>query len=250
MASAISEKTQCTTLANLFRDASVEKLACALQGAEAELVQRTQSAAGQSISKQCPYASFLRKQSSTDVHSILHATKEEQARRKLELGLEDLYGKWFCDLVGLEQLRALPVVPAKEVNLDADETYPQYWVKPQHLKTSAVRGIWGIEYPRPFVAVKIELISPATKKVRATVVEVIFKRYSVNRDGAKGKMMEDNYVTALGNQTDEGEKYGSVLYSSGGMSSEQIQALRDLLAGKEIPAPTDKRFLIRMVQNS
>src|SRR5579859_6653580 len=121
MASAISQIAQCTTLATLFRHSSVEKLACALQGAEAELARRARSAAVQSIREKCPYASFLASSPLSDVHLVLHITKGEQVRRKLELGLEDLYGKWFCDLVGLEQLRALPVVPAKQLRLDCDE---------------------------------------------------------------------------------------------------------------------------------
>jgi hypothetical protein len=172
---------------------------------------------------------------------LLETSMKEQTERQHKT--QDCYGKYFCDLVGLEQLYQLPEVSAQEMSLADDPKYPENTVLPSHLKaTSAVRGIMGSN--RPFIAVKIELLNPTTKKVVDVVVEVIFKRYALDGDGGKGHCYENNYVTALHNKSEGGQTYRSTLYSSGGMITAQIQVLRDLLAGKEIQAPIGN-YLIR-----
>ncbi len=185
-------------------------------------------------SKKKPSLSSL---SNEELNSLVSEAQAEQASRMKKV--KDLYGAFFSDIIGLEQLYKLPEVPAQQLRLNVDLKYPQQRALPSHMPhTSAVRGILGVQDRTPFVAVKIEVLDPTTKKVEAVVVEVIFKRYSLS---------EDNYVTALSNITEDGKIVPSVLYTGGAMSPIQITAVRELLEGKTIKAPIGKN-LIRLAK--
>lgn len=178
--------------------------------------------------------------------SLVSVANSEQLKRQEKI--KDIYGQWFCNLVGMDRLYNLPEVTASQLTLDIDTKYPQQRVLPSHLNAStAVRGIMGKESARPFVAVKIELLDPTTQKVVNVVVEVIFKRYCLHGDGGKGRWMESNYVTALCNTAENAKVYSSMLYSGGGMSSDQVTALGAILEGKTIKAPIGD-YLIRMAK--
>lgn len=176
------------------------------------------------------------------------AIREETERRKKEI--EDFYGSLFSNIVGAERILSLPTVTAIDLSLENPGKYPQCTVLTKHLPNlSAVRGMDG--WDRPFIAIKIEVFDYSKKKI-CEVVELIFKRYGIKGDGKKGRIHEDNFVTALTNRGGDGETYNSTLYSSGGMIDAQIQAVRDLLDGKEIKAPVTYGFgegcMIRMVK--
>jgi len=165
--------------------------------------------------------------------------------RKSEL----IYGRQFTKIVGAENIFRLPSVEATELNLHSenDKYYPMC-TKPSHMKDkSAVRGINGRDCP--FVAIKIEVLDAETRQLVTKVVEVIFKRYGNFGDGGYGKWHENNYVTTLYTVTEEGERHCSYLYNNACMSDAQMQAVRDLLEGKEIPAPCSKSHLIRMAKS-
>ena len=186
----------------------------------------------------------------SDLTSLEQAARAESALRLQKV--KDIYGQWFSDLIGLERLCNLPEVPASQLGLaDADKVkYPSNLVLPSHFsQASAVRGIMGSQLPRPFVAVKVTMFDPTTHKVVATVAELIFKRYAINADGGRGRLFEDNYVTALHCKSSNGEQFPSNLYASGGMTAAQLTALKDLLQGKTIEAPvthSSKKYLLRM----
>lgn len=164
--------------------------------------------------------------------------KEEEARRTK---INDLFGKVFCQGVGEHNILQLPVVQAEDLNLVKTSKYPECRVTISMLKgKSAVRGLMTMDYDeimqRPFLALHVDILTKEGNKLQE-VVELVFKRYPIETDGGKGCMHEHNYVTALTNLADDGRGFRSYLYSSGGMTPEQIQAVRDLLEGKEILTP-------------
>jgi hypothetical protein len=187
---------------------------------------------------------------SMDTISLDQLIKESQSelKNRQEAKTKQMlseYGKIFCDIIGVDTIYSIPVVEAKTLGLLKESKYPQKVVKPSMMGGhSVVRG--KTELNRPFIAIKIEMLTPETRKVEAVVVELIFKRYSIDCDGRGGGLHEDNYVTALNNSTNNGEVYPSTLYSTGGMSDSQIQAVKDLLEGKEIKSPVGN-YLIRKV---
>lgn len=174
----------------------------------------------------------------------LNRLAELVEHRKIEL----TYGRTFTQIVGAENIFKLPVVDAQELNLRSEDKYYQNTTKPSHMKDkSAVRGTNGRNCP--FVAIKIDVLVAETRQLVAKVVEVVFKRYGNSGDGSFGKIHENNYVTTLSTVTEEGESHPSYLYSQSGMSESQIQAVRDLLEGKEIGAPCSKHHRIRMAKD-
>lgn len=190
-------------------------------------------------------AQLVRSLDAQGLSALMALIQQESTKRKTEI--EDSYGNWFCSIVGVERIYSLAVVEAQELDLAKDGKYPEGVVKPSMMKElSAVRGIMGSN--RPFIAIKIEILDPTTRKVEGVVVELIFKRYSLDREG-KGSIFEHNYVTALSNATEDGTAFRSCLYNSGGMIDKQITAVRDLLEGKEIVALCGcPKYLIRMAK--
>lgn len=149
------------------------------------------------------------------------------------------YGDWFCGIIGKEIIFKLPEVKAEALKLHEDRKYPSNKTKPSMLGSySAVRGM--LSYDRPFIAIKIEAKDVINKKLIGVFVEVIFTRFTEKSTG--------NYVTALCNAAEDGTTHASFLYGTGGMSQQQIEAVRDLLLGKTIPAPTSPTlYEIKMV---
>lgn len=173
-----------------------------------------------------------------------------EAERQLEERKEvirDNYGDSFTDIVGAELIDDLPEVPAKQLNLHSGEgKYAPACVKPEDLgEFSAVRGIMGSG--RPFVAIRVEIIDKAKQTVIDKTVELIFKRYSLGGDGKRGALCENNFVTALSTLGESGKTHRSYLYSSGGMSEEQMEAVRDLLQTGETISPLNQQVILRKV---
>jgi len=165
--------------------------------------------------------------------------KEREIRKQI---IESNYGPLFSEIVGPDRIDALPEMMAADLNLKKDSKYCSKVVAPSMLKeNSAVRGVLGSG--RPFIAIKVEMLDSQTKEVVDTVVELVFKRYPLKGDGGPNRVYENNYVTALINISDKGISYPSTLYGSCGMSNIQIEALRELLDGKEIKAPVGAYFL-------
>lgn len=187
------------------------------------------------------YSKLFQTMNSQQLQTLLNQAANEMSKREKEIA--DNYGGFFTSIVGVEQIFRLNVVPADQLNLLGDSKYYAQTVKPSMLKDApAVRGITSDN--RPFIAIQIEMLNPETREVVDKVVELVFKRYSLDFDGKKGALHENNYVTALHNAGENGTFYNSTLYTSGSMSTPQIEAVRDLLEGKEIKAPTGY-YLIR-----
>ena len=188
--------------------------------------------------------SLIRGMSGLELRALQDRLQREEAARKAEI--EDAYGADFSNIVGLENIYSLTEVQAKDLGLENDAKYPSNIVTPSMLSDHiAVRGLMG-SY-RPFIAIKIEVLDPRTKQRIDTVVELIFKRFSLKGDGAKGRCREDSYVTALYNISEKGKSLRSFLYSKGYMIETQKAAVRDLLDGKTIKAQVpESDHLIRM----
>ena len=190
-------------------------------------------------------ASALRSMNLNELNALRDLIVKEETDRKKEV--RETYGEWFSNIVGVDRIFQLVKVEAKDLNLEAEGKYPQGVVRPSMLKDlSAVRGLTG--WKRPFIAIKVEVLEPETKKVVGVFVELIFKRYGLDGDGKPGSIFEDNYVTALSNSREDGTRIESCLYCAGGMTSKQITAVRELLEGKEIEAVAGPKYLLRMVQ--
>lgn len=165
-----------------------------------------------------------------------------EKKKERQEKIKSIYGQRFTQVVGIENISSLVEMSAAELNLENDDTYPSNTVKPYMMKElSAVRGIMGSS--RPFIAIKIEMLHRETKDVVAVVVEFIFMRYVID-NGESRKIFENNYVTATNIIDDKGHHFLSNLYSSGSMSVQQMEAVRDLLEGKEILAPKES-YIIR-----
>ncbi len=190
-------------------------------------------------------ASALRTMNLNELNALRDLIAKEETTRKTEL--VNTYGEWFCNIVGVDRIFQLTQVEAKDLNLTNDGKYPQCVVQPSMLKNhSAVRGMMGSN--RPFVAVKIEVLDSETKKVVGVVVELIFKRYNMEGCGRKGGAREHQYVTALANSREDGTRIDSSLYCAGGMTNQQITAVKNLLEGQEIESVAGPKYLLRMVR--
>lgn len=171
--------------------------------------------------------------------------KEKNALKAVKAEIEDAYGTDFCNIVTIKKIYSLAKVEANALGLENDSKYPNNLVTPAMLNgRSAVRGLMGSL--RPFIAIKIDVLDSKTREKIDVVVELVFKRYSLKGDGAKGGYMENNYVTAFSITSEKGKSFPSFLYGSGGMSREQMTAVKDLLDRKTIPAPQANCYLIRM----
>lgn len=171
--------------------------------------------------------------------------KEKEAIEAERAEIENAYGTDFCKIVTVKKIYFLAKVEANALGLENDSKYPNNIVTPAMLNGHrAVRGIMGSL--RPFIAIKMDILDSKTRKKIDVVVELVFKRYSLKGDGAKGQLMENNYVTALSITSEKGKSFPSFLYSSRGMSHEQMADVKDLLGGKTIIAPQAKCYLIRM----
>lgn len=164
----------------------------------------------------------------------------EEEREKRIRDIEDIYGRLFSNIIGKERLFNIPCLYAEDVHLEKDDKYPS--IKLEALKEhSAIRGITGSQ--RPFIAIKVEILNEATHEVEDVYPELICKRYPIDGDGRKGGDHEDNYITAVSTVSQKGKTYTSKLYSTGGMSEVQMEAVRDLLKGKEIKSPFGKDLI-------
>ncbi len=174
--------------------------------------------------------------------SLSKEIENEEKKRKEEI--KTTFGEYFVGKVGLDRLYSLPVVSATDLNLEDDEYIKYPKIHPSLFSGySAVRILSGSK--RPLIAIKVEMQDPATKKTYA-MVEVIFKRYSIAGRGGVGKSDENNYVASLQNFTKNDEQEGSSLSASGGLNGKELQAIADLLDGKQIQAPLG-HFLLKKV---
>lgn len=181
-----------------------------------------------------------------DVQHIGYSRFERHVE-EIEMRVKEAYGKLFCEKIGLKTICRLPVVSAKDLNLEHSGKYPNAMIIPSMLKGEyAVRGMMEA---RPFVAIVLGHVDEKTNEITDVFVEIIFKRYSIRGDGGKGKVYEDNYVTAntvwfdkKGNQ----QEVPSCLYASGGMTPEQLRVVRDLLDGKTCET---RGYKVKMMTN-
>ena len=185
----------------------------------------------------------LAQMSSAALQQYLILAQQENQKREDEI--VSIYERLFSSIIGCGTLFDLPIVSLTSLGVD-EAKYPE-GIKPSMMNEhSAVRGM--MESGRPFVAIKIQIVEATTQKVIAVgAVEFVFKRYS-KEGGLKGRD-EDNYVTSPTIRSEGGTQYASTLYSTGGMSTKQMQAVKALLDGKEIKAPikTHGNYLIKKV---
>lgn len=179
-----------------------------------------------------------------ELGALMIKIQEEQNERQKKIPID--YGPWFCKIVGQETICRLPEMDAKSLGLDRDGKYPE-GTTPSMLRThSAVRGI--MSWNRPFIAIKVEVREIDTDKIVGVFVEVIFKRYGLDGEGAPGRARENHYVTLFLTHSDDGKKHGTFLYGAGAMKEEGVIAVRDLLEGQEVVSPIYKNsYKLRMV---
>lgn len=161
-------------------------------------------------------------------HQIDPAT---QLRKQiLKFQQEHAWGERFTHAVGIEMLANLPEVDAAQLKLDDDHEGLPDRVTPDLFKEPAVRGITGKDR-RPFIAIKLLLIDPKTRKVVDTIVLLVFKRFGLNSSGAKGGGDENNIVTAPTCKGASGKIYNCPINGANGMNLEQFDYVRRLLDG-------------------
>lgn len=159
------------------------------------------------------------------------ADKSVPVLLETEEQIRNVYGDWFCNTVGIENLIKMPEVTAESLNLHIPKKYPRNTVTVELFKGIS-SGVKGFDcFNRPFIAILVERYDNRENKI-FKYVEVIFKRYSINFDGGKGKLHEDNYVSALENTCDDGQSRESVFYQTG--ATYDWNHLRKLLGGEPI----------------
>lgn len=238
----VEDKTDLGTVVSLFADYATSTTS--LEHFTNRLDSQTIRAANQEASQ---LLSRIEHQEDLSLRELYNQSSHEIKNRKEKILQE--FGSRFTELVGFERIEALPVVNAEDIGLIGGQKYPGGQVKPYLMNgQSAVRGVMK-DTNRPFIAIKIQMKDPETLKILGTVVEVIFKRYSNDRDSKLGEWHENNWVTALSNADNYGNFYRSTLYRGGGMSKKQMEGVRDLLDGKEIHSVSGAipDYLIQMV---
>lgn len=179
-----------------------------------------------------------------------HILQCQQELEGLRRNISDIYGEVFTGIVGGNKIFDIPEMDARELHLDNPGEYPEDRVTPGLFKAATTRGIMGDG--RPFIAIKVELLDPATGAVVAKVVEVIFKRYSLQGDGGKGQAHEHHYVSVQSNRGDDGKRYPSLFQPEGRMDKAQMEALRDLLQDKTVDPRGEQSlqqgYLVRMAR--
>lgn len=184
---------------------------------------------------------FINTTSYDDLDTIIQLAQETKKARATEI--IEQYGTTFSEIFGVQTLFDLPVVSAESLGISEKNDYPDGIAPSLMEKHSAVRGI--INNERPFVAIKIEIIDPTTKKVIDHAVELIFKRYSMHGDGKKGERGENNFVTSPNLKSTTGKGYTSLLSTSNGMSLKEIKAVKELLQGNTIQSPSANTYFIK-----
>ncbi len=178
-------------------------------------------------------AEQIRSMNVFELNALRELIVQEETHRKTEI--EDVYGQWFCNIVGVEKIYSLVKVDAKDINLDHVNKYPDLYVKPSMLgDRAAVRGEFNNQ---PFIALKVDRLDPITKTVIDTVVEIVFKRF---KDHAMTYVVPSNILS-------ETEKHStSFLSENSGLSQREIEVIKGLLEGKEVMDLRDRGFLIRL----
>ena len=176
----------------------------------------------------------------------------------------DLYGSVLTDIIGVEAISKLPEKTPEELNLhtsalrytDKGETfqlssegkYPKNQIRPHHLEQPVVRGV--LDSNRPFIALKLEVQRslPSGLLETSKVVELVMKRYSNTGDGKRGRRHENNYVTSLWCTDDTGMSHNSYLYQSGGMSPNELMAVKSLIEGKTVRSPINRFVSLKLAE--
>lgn len=176
--------------------------------------------------------------SSAQLIQLREAISQEETKRyqqeeakKLKTAITNLYGDYFCEIVGLENISRLPEVKAEDVGLHVTGKYPYRQAQPKMLgKESAVRGIMSGD--RPFVAIKLQ-VEDEESKVLGIFVEIIFK--SDTGSYHSGSSAIDDY----------GNTHSELIPSSDGLSDENMKVVKNLLEGKKVclKANTTTRYL-------
>ncbi len=164
--------------------------------------------------------------------------------------IQEEFGTLFTKIVGAKRIEDLPTVHPSTLGVTKanEDTFLLDLINPNCLKEhSAVRG--RLPSNRPFIAIKIQMNHPATNRVWATVVEVIFKKHSIDGWGAPKKFGENVFITVPTVLGDDGKKYCSPLLYHSKMEKSQMEKVRDLLSGKEVrsESPADLLLLLKMV---
>jgi len=166
--------------------------------------------------------------------------------RKEKVGsIVKIFGQYFTEKIGAGKIESIPEAHQK-LHLDLiaqlealfrNSKYPTP-LKPIQMGNNAT--LRGQNSDRSFIMIKVEVRDSTTKRVIGVSTEIILQRYAAAD-------MTSNYVTS--NRVDENSQDSSYLYSNGSMSDKQIEALRDLLEGKEIVAPEDDTKLLRLFKH-
>lgn len=155
--------------------------------------------------------------------------------------IEKEYGSWFCQGIGVKNLKNVHKVTAKELQeIGLDHAYQDLNFKltvaaMDNLKRSAIRGIDGMN--RPFLAISVEIrtISPDAKVTR--MVELIFQ--PVQEDGSIDKK---HYTTTRINlihpyiekDDKQVQAHLSAISLRSHMSKEDLKYVSALLKGQQI----------------
>lgn len=166
-----------------------------------------------------------------DLFARFQQIEEERAKivKQMDAQICDQYGEYFVNLIGLENIRKIPVVKAQEVGLDNPEK--DLCIDLSKVQFPVCRGLDGAN--RPFIIMKADYF---VMKKTVQIALMVFKRYSIDYNGKKDGYYGNNYVTSLRNVGSDGEIYYTPhkIYSGGGMSTKQIAQIRDLLEGKRV----------------
>jgi hypothetical protein len=161
---------------------------------------------------------------------------EQNVQEKLKQ-IEKDYGSLFCSYIKPETISEIQEVACKDLGLHIDRKYHENIVTPSQLhKQVVVRTKDGAN--RPLIAIRVELLDERKNKL-CEVVELVYKRYSLNGDGKKGGCRENHWVTALSNRSSHAFEFRSGL-ASGEMTPEQLKRVKDLLEGKTVDTMNGK----------
>jgi len=173
--------------------------------------------------------------SNSEFSQLSELITKERKRRIREC--ERLFGDIFCKKVDVKLLYKLPKVTARDLSLENDPIIPEEIVKPSML--NGYPAVWGVTRSnRTFLAIKIYLIDKETQKIIGTVVELFIQLRA--EDHA-------SYITAKKNLSNKKKSFTSCFGKRGSLGDREMEAIKKLLQGKKIEAPT-RDYQIQMVE--
>ncbi len=172
---------------------------------------------------------------------------KKQTQEKSESNIFGIWGSVFVQAVGSENIKNLPRVNAKNLNLDNENMFHSNGVDPNKMDKPAV---WTMDKAgRPVIVLKLKVLYAKTGKKVTGIAGAILKLYILN--GYGGKRCREVLIccmTSLNIEESDGQTYNRFLFGAGRMRKAQMNAVGALLKGKTTVSLIDNDFKLQLIK--